>query len=158
MSVTTRREFLRACSLLAAGAWLARSPYVYSEPATAGPVDPALIEDLVAANHILANEGLVDGYGHVSARHDKSPDLFLISRSVAPELVKAYGVMELDLNGNAVDLRGRKLYLERFIHGEIYKVRPDVKSIVHHHSAAVIPFSITKIPLRPVYHMAAFVG
>ena len=82
MSVTTRREFLRACSLLAAGAWLARSPYVYSEPATAGPVDPALIEDLVAANHILANEGVVDGYGHVSARHDKSPDRFLISRSV----------------------------------------------------------------------------
>ncbi|MEO6024946.1 MAG: class II aldolase/adducin family protein [Burkholderiales bacterium] len=115
MSVTTRREFLTACSLLTAGAWLVRSQYASSEPSSAGPVDPALIEDLVAANHILANEGVVDGYGHVSVRHDKSPDRFLISRSVAPELVKAEDMIELDLDGNAVDLRGRKHYLERFI-------------------------------------------
>lgn len=125
---------------------------------SAGAVDPALIDDLVAANHILANEGVVDGYGHVSVRHPSGAERFLISRSVAPELVKPDDVMELDLDGNAVDLRGRKLYLERFIHGEIYRARPDVKSIVHHHSAAVIPFAITKVPLKPVYHMAAFIG
>jgi ribulose-5-phosphate 4-epimerase/fuculose-1-phosphate aldolase len=131
---------------------------VHAEPASAGPVDPKLIEDLVAANHILANEGVVDGYGHVSVRHPANPDRFLISRSVAPELVTPEDIMELDLDGNAVDLRGRKLYLERYIHGEIYRARPDVKSIVHHHAAAVIPFAITKVPLQPVYHMAAFIG
>jgi len=101
---------------------------------------------------------VVDGYGHVSVRHDKDPNRYLIARSVAPALVTPADILELDLDSVAVDLRGRKLYLERYIHGEIYKARPDVKSVVHHHSAAVIPFGITGVPLRPVYHMAAFVG
>jgi HCOMODA/2-hydroxy-3-carboxy-muconic semialdehyde decarboxylase len=129
-----------------------------AEPASAGPADPHLIEDLVAANHILAAESVVDGYGHVSVRHDKDPNRYLIARSVAPELVTAADILELDLDSIAVNLRGRKLYLERFIHGEVYKARPDVKAVVHHHSAAVIPFGVTGVPLRPVYHMAAFVG
>jgi ribulose-5-phosphate 4-epimerase/fuculose-1-phosphate aldolase len=154
----TRRALLTAFTLLAAGVSIGCTQSAHAEPASAGPPDPALIEDLVAANHILASEGVVDGYGHVSVRHDKSPDRFLIARSLAPELVKPEDILELDLEGNAVDLRGRKLYLERFIHSEIYKTRPDVKSVVHHHSAAVIPFGITNVPLRPVYHMAAFVG
>lgn len=154
----SRREFLAACSFLASGILLSRVLSVHAEPTSAGSIDPKLIEDLVAANHILANEGVVDGYGHVSARHPANPERFLISRSVAPELVTPEDIMELDLDGNAVDLRGRKLYLERYIHGEIYRARPDVKSIVHHHSAAVIPFAITKVPLQPVYHMAAFIG
>jgi ribulose-5-phosphate 4-epimerase/fuculose-1-phosphate aldolase len=155
---TARREFLTAFTILTAGALLGHARRARSEPASAGPADPVLIENLVAANRILASEGVVDGYGHVSARHDKDPNRYLIARSVAPELVTAEDILELDLDSNPVDLRGRKLYLERFIHGEIYKARPDVKSVVHHHSAAVIPFGVTKVPLRPVYHMAAFVG
>jgi ribulose-5-phosphate 4-epimerase/fuculose-1-phosphate aldolase len=154
----TRRSFLAACTVLTASVLVGTSGRVRSEPASAGPADPALIEDLVAANRILAMEGVVDGYGHISARHDKDPNRYLIARSVAPELVTAEDIVELDLDSNPVDLRGRKLYLERFIHGEIYKARPDVKSVVHHHSAAVIPFGVTHVPLRPVYHMAAFVG
>jgi HCOMODA/2-hydroxy-3-carboxy-muconic semialdehyde decarboxylase len=154
----TRRDFLRTCTVLGSSLLLGRALDARAVPGSAGPFDPALIEDLVAANHILAAEAVVDGYGHVSARHDRSPERFLIARSVAPELVSAEDILELDLDGDAVDPRGRKLYLERFIHGEIYRVRPDVKAIVHHHSAAVIPFSITGVPLRPVYHMAAFVG
>jgi HCOMODA/2-hydroxy-3-carboxy-muconic semialdehyde decarboxylase len=152
-----RRAFLAACAALAGSTLVTWKP-VHAEPASAGPADPKLIEDLVAANRILAAESVVDGYGHVSVRHDKDPNRYLIARSVAPELVTAEDILELDLDSNAVDLRGRKMYLERFIHGEIYKARPDVKSVVHHHSAAVIPFGVSGVPLRPVYHMAAFVG
>jgi len=153
-----RRAFLNACVALTGGALIAAAGRTRAEPTSAGPADPALIEDLVAANHILFDQGVVDGYGHVSVRHDKDPNRYLLSRSLAPELVTAEDIVEFDLDSNAVDPRGRKFYLERFIHGEIYKVRPDVKSVVHHHSPAVIPFGVTKIPLRPVFHMAAFVG
>jgi HCOMODA/2-hydroxy-3-carboxy-muconic semialdehyde decarboxylase len=153
-----RRDFLVAFAALTGSALFALPVRSRAEPASAGPADPRLIEDLVAANRILAAESVVDGYGHVSVRHDKDPNRYLIARSVAPELVTAADILELDLDSNAVDLRGRKMYLERFIHGEIYKVRPDVKSVVHHHSAAVIPFGVSGVALRPVYHMAAFVG
>lgn len=125
-------------------------------PASAGPAAPALVEDLVAAYRALAQQGVLDGYGHVSARHDRDPNRFLMSRSLAPELVTADDLVEFDLDANPVDARGRALYSERFIHGEIYKVRPDVKVIVHHHAPAVIPFSVTGVPLRPIYHMASF--
>jgi ribulose-5-phosphate 4-epimerase/fuculose-1-phosphate aldolase len=155
----TRRDFLRAWSFAATSALLGRAGAAQADaPASAGPVDAALIEDLVAANHILASEGVVDGYGHVSVRHPRSAARLLIARSMAPELVSAEDILELDLEGNAIDLRGRKLYLERFIHGEIYRARADVQSVVHHHSPAVLPFAVTQVPLRPIYHMAAFVG
>jgi HCOMODA/2-hydroxy-3-carboxy-muconic semialdehyde decarboxylase len=121
-------------------------------------VDPRLIEDLVAANRILADQGVVDGYGHVSVRHDRDPNRYLMARSLAPELVTADDILEYDLDSVAVDPRGRLLYLERFIHGEIYKVRPDVTAVVHHHSPSVIPFGVSTRPLRPIYHMAAFLG
>ena len=124
--------------------------------ASAGPADPQLIEDLVAANRILADYGVLDGYGHVSARHDRDPNRYLVSRSLAPELVTADDIMEYDLDSNPVDAQDRALYVERFIHGEIYKVRPDVQAVVHNHSPAVIPFGVTTVPLRPLYHMAAF--
>jgi ribulose-5-phosphate 4-epimerase/fuculose-1-phosphate aldolase len=153
-----RRDFLASCTVLAAGVLLAAAGRARSEPASAGPPDPGLIEDLVAANRILADQGVVDGYGHVSARHNLDPSRYLLARSVAPELVTAEDILEFDLDSNPVDPRGRKLYLERFIHGEIYKARPEVKSVVHHHSPAVIPFGVTNVALRPIYHMAAFVG
>ena len=125
-------------------------------PVSVGPADPALIEDLVAANRILVDQGVVDGYGHVSVRHDRDPNRYLMSRSIAPELVTVADIMEYDLDSNPVDARGRGSYLERFIHCEIYKVRPDVKAVVHTHSPSVIPFGVTGVPLRPLYHMSAF--
>jgi HCOMODA/2-hydroxy-3-carboxy-muconic semialdehyde decarboxylase len=116
----------------------------------------ALIEDLVAANRILAMQGILPGYGHVSARHPENPNRYFLSRSLAPELVTADDVVELDLDSVAVDSAGKALYLERFIHGEIYKARPDVQAIVHSHSAAVVSFSVGSTPLRAVTHDAAF--
>jgi HCOMODA/2-hydroxy-3-carboxy-muconic semialdehyde decarboxylase len=123
-----------------------------------GSADPALIEDLVAANRILAHHGVVDAWGHVSVRHDRKRDRYLMSRSLAPELVTADDIIEYDLDSVALDGRGRSLYLERFIHGEIYRARPDVQAVVHHHSPSVIPFGVSAQPLRPIYHMAAFLG
>src|SRR6195256_5690508 len=87
-------------------------------------VDPALIDDLVAANRILANEKVLDGFGHVSVRDPRNPNRYLISRSVAPALVTANDILEADLDSNLIDAKGRSSYKERFIHGEIYKVRP----------------------------------
>src|SRR4051812_41303739 len=121
-------------------------------------VDAALIEDIVVGSHILADFGVLDGFGHVSARHPANPDHFLLARSLAPALVTADDIMEFDLDGNAVDARGRSLFLERFIHSEIYKARPDVMAVVHTHSPGVVPFTVSQVPLRPVYHNAAFLA
>lgn len=137
---------------------LTRPLLAQTAPASAGPPDPALVEDLVAANRILVDQGVLDGYGHVSVRHDRDPSRYLMARSVAPELVTETDIMEYDLDSNPVDARGRATYLERFIHGEIYRARPDVKAVVHSHSPSVIPFGVTGAPLRPLYHMSAFLG
>jgi HCOMODA/2-hydroxy-3-carboxy-muconic semialdehyde decarboxylase len=130
----------------------------HAAPASAGAADPALIDDLVVANHILFDQGVVDGFGHVSVRHNLDPNRYLLSRSMAPALVAADDIMEFDLDSTAVDPRGRTAYLERFIHGEIYQVRPDVVAIVHSHSPSVIPFADTKIALKPMNHIAGFLG
>src|SRR5690242_19360090 len=153
----TRRRFMTGAALALALA-LERPRRVIAQPASAGPAAPQLIEDLVAANHILADQGVVDGYGHVSARHDRDPNRYLMSRSIAPELVTAADIMEYDLDSAAVDPRGRTSYLERFIHGEIYRGRPDVKAIVHNHSPSLSPFGVSTAPLKPLYHMSAFLG
>jgi HCOMODA/2-hydroxy-3-carboxy-muconic semialdehyde decarboxylase len=121
-------------------------------------VDAGLIEDIVVGSRILADFGVLDGFGHVSARHPTNPNHFLMSRSLAPALVTADDIMEFDLDGNAVDARGRSLFLERFIHSEIYKARPDVMSVVHSHSPGVIPFSVSQVPLRPMYHNPSFLA
>jgi HCOMODA/2-hydroxy-3-carboxy-muconic semialdehyde decarboxylase len=116
------------------------------------------VEDLVAANRILAEHGVIDAYGHVSVRSQKDPKRYLLSRSIAPELVTRGDILEYDLDSNPVDARGRESVRERFIHGEIYKARPDVNAVVHNHSPSVVPFSVTAISMRPLFHMAAFVG
>ena len=121
-------------------------------------VDPALLEDIVVGSRILADFGVLDGFGHVSARHPTNPNHFLMSRSLAPALVTADDIMEFDLDGNPVDARGRTVFLERFIHSEIYKARPDVMSVVHTHSPGVIPFSVSKVPLRAMFHNPAFLA
>ena len=125
-------------------------------------VDPAgnaaVIDDIVTGSRVLADFGVLDGFGHVSARDPNNPNHFLMSRSLAPALVTAGDIMEFDLDGNAVDARGRALFLERFIHAEIYKARPDVMAVVHTHSPNVIPFTISQVPLRAVFHNAAFLA
>jgi ribulose-5-phosphate 4-epimerase/fuculose-1-phosphate aldolase len=121
-------------------------------------VDPAVLEDIVVGSRVLAEFGVVDGFGHVSARHPTNPNHFLMSRSLAPALVTAADIMEFDLDGNPVDARGRAVFLERFIHSEIYKARPDVMSVVHTHSPGVIPFSVSKVPLRAMFHNPAFLA
>jgi HCOMODA/2-hydroxy-3-carboxy-muconic semialdehyde decarboxylase len=120
--------------------------------------DRALIDKLVLANRILYRNGVVDGFGHVSARHDRSPDHFLLARSMAPALVRRDDILTFDLDGVAQEAEDRRPYLERFIHAEIYRVRPDVQSVVHSHSPSVIPFGATRQPLRPIFHMSGFLG
>lgn len=120
------------------------------------PVDPALIDDLVAASRILAEHGVVDAYGHVSMRHPNDSGRYLMSRLLAPELVTAADIMEFDLDSDPIDDQGRSMFLERFIHGEIYKVRSDVNAIVHSHSPSVIPFGASQVPMKPLYLMSAF--
>jgi len=120
--------------------------------------EPTLVDDLVVANHILYAEGVVDGFGHVSARHPARPDRFFLARSMAPALVAAADIMEFDLDGNAAGGDARRPYLERFIHGAIYKARVDVHAVVHSHSPSVIPYGVTSGSLRPIYHMSGFLG
>jgi len=159
MTALTRRRFTAGGALALAGAVLGapRRASAQAAPASAGPPDPALVEDLVAANRILADQNVLDGYGHVSARHDRDASRYLMSRSLAPALVTAADIMEYDLDSNPVDARGRATFIERFIHGEIYKARADVRAVVHCHSPAIIPFGVTGVPLRPLYHMSAFI-
>jgi len=140
----TRRRFASWCALgVAAGATLGatrRASGQAGPPATsAGPADPRLVEHLVAANRILVDQGVLDAYGHVSVRHDRD--------------MTAGDVLQYDRDSNAVDAAGRTLYLGRFIHGEIYKARPDVQAVVHSHSPSVIAFGVSTVPLRPLYHM-----
>jgi ribulose-5-phosphate 4-epimerase/fuculose-1-phosphate aldolase len=125
--------------------------------AKAPDVDAALIQDLVLANRILYDQGIVDAFGHVSVRHDKRRDCFLLARNMAPGLVTAADIMLFHLDGNPVAGDPRPVYLERFIHSEIYRVRSDVGAVVHSHSPSVIPFGVAKrAPLRPLFHMAHF--
>jgi HCOMODA/2-hydroxy-3-carboxy-muconic semialdehyde decarboxylase len=116
------------------------------------------IQDLIAAYRILAAHDVIDAYGHVSVRSEKNPDRYFLAGHIAPELVEEKHIIEYDLDSNAIDAKGRESVRERFIHGEIYKTRPEVNSVVHNHSPSVVPFSITSVPLRAIYHMAAFVG
>ena len=120
------------------------------------PALDALLDDLVAANRILAGLGVLDGFGHVSARHPDRADRYLLSRSLAPELVTRGDIQTYDLASSVQDGDARPPYLERFIHGEIYAKRPDVKAVVHSHAASVVPFGATKAPLRAIFHMSSF--
>jgi HCOMODA/2-hydroxy-3-carboxy-muconic semialdehyde decarboxylase len=110
----------------------------------------AVIDDLVIGNRILYVQDVVDGYGHISARHPHHPERFLMSRARAPGLVVAADIMEFGLDGELMRPDKRPVYSERFIHSEIYKARPDVNAVVHSHSPTVVPFSVTQVPLRPI--------
>ena len=147
----TARAIGRAviAALLIAGASPAR--------AQSSPDLAALIDDLVAANRILYHQGVVDGFGHVSVRHPTRPDHFLMSRALAPGRVTRDDIIEFDADATPVN-DSRPIYAERFIHSEVYKARPDVMAVVHSHSPAVIPFSVTQVPLRPVLGPASFLA
>jgi ribulose-5-phosphate 4-epimerase/fuculose-1-phosphate aldolase len=119
---------------------------------------PALVEDLVIANRILADLGVLDAFGHVSVRSDRDPQRYVLTRLLAPEMVAAADLIEYDLDSRPVHGDERKPCLERFIHGEIYKARPDVMAVVHSHAPSVIPFAASSVQLQPIYHMGAFLG
>ena len=120
--------------------------------------DPAALRDLVAANRILAHEGVLDAFGHVSIRHPERPDRYVISRSLGPELVTEADLQCFTLDGEQVGGAAGTAYAERAIHGALYEARPDVLAVCHNHAPSVIPFSVTGVPLRPIYHMAALLG
>jgi len=154
MDPLTRRSLLGKAGV-AASALLA--PRGWAQAPSSAP-GPRVQEDLVAANRILADQGVLDGYGHVSVRAPGKTDRFLMSRSRAPELVSEADLLEHDLDGNATAPAGATLFLERFIHAGVYRARPDVNAVVHSHSPSLIPFAATGTPLRPLYHMSAFLG
>jgi ribulose-5-phosphate 4-epimerase/fuculose-1-phosphate aldolase len=121
-------------------------------------MDENLLDDLVAANRILAEYGVIDAYGHVSIRSPEDPKRFFLARAIAPETVQREDILEYDLDAQALDARGRDSVNERFIHSEIYRVRPDVIAVVHNHSPSVVPFSVTGVKMRALFHMASFIG
>ena len=123
---------------------------------TLAAADPALIEKLAIANRILFDQGVVDGFGHISVRHDKSADHFLLSCNRAPGLVRPEDILSYDMTGELATPSDKRSYLERYIHSEIYRVRPDVVSVVHSHSPSMILFGVTGQRLRPVFHMSGF--
>jgi ribulose-5-phosphate 4-epimerase/fuculose-1-phosphate aldolase len=116
------------------------------------------LRDLALANRILAHEGVVDAFGHVSIRHPERADRYFMSRSRSPELVTVEDLMEFELDGAPVHAKGRTPYAERFIHGAIYETRKDVHSVIHSHSREVIPYGITPVKLRAVAHVGAAIG
>jgi ribulose-5-phosphate 4-epimerase/fuculose-1-phosphate aldolase len=129
-----------------------------ADTAASVPPDPQVISDLVAANHILVRKGIILIQGHISVRHDRNPNRYFLARGIAPETVATADIMEFDLDSNAVDPKKGGPYQERFIHGEIYKARPDVTSVVHAHTPSLLPFATSDIPLRPVYQQATFIA
>lgn len=159
----TRRGFLSGSGLALTAMLGATEPAAAQSVAGGSKADAteataSLIWDLVAANRILADQDVLDGYGHVSVRSERDPMRYLLARSMAPEITTADDIMEYDLDSNPIDGRGRAMHSERFIHGEIYKVRPEVQSVVHFHAPPVVLMSVSGETLRPIYHMAGFIG
>jgi ribulose-5-phosphate 4-epimerase/fuculose-1-phosphate aldolase len=145
--LSARRDFVRALGL-AAIAGSSRRLYAQKDQ----------IDDLVAANKILASHEVLDAYGHVSVRSDRDPAHYFMSRALAPALVTAADILEYDLDSNPITANSQALFLERFIHGEIYKARPDVKAVVHCHTPSLIPFGVTDVPLQPMFGLAGFIA
>jgi HCOMODA/2-hydroxy-3-carboxy-muconic semialdehyde decarboxylase len=116
------------------------------------------LDQLVIANRILAREGVIDAFGHISIRHPERPDRYWLARSRSPELVEGGDLMEFDLDSNPVEQRGRTMYSERPIHGCIYRARPEVMAICHNHAHSLIPFGVSASTVKPIWHMAAGIG
>lgn len=159
-STVTRRAFFATVASAAGGVALYYNggPAAAAQQQGASGLPPDLMSDLVAGNHILVRKGVVEINGHLSTRHPGNPNRFFLARAIAPETVTAADIMEFDLESNAIDARGRLPYTEKWIHSEIYKARPDVMAVVHAHTASVLPFATSDIPLRPIYQLATFIG
>ena len=127
-------------------------------PSSGGPVERGELEDLAAASRVLADQGVFDAAGHVSMRHPRHAERFLMSRSLAPALVTADDIMEFTLACEACEAPGRQGFIERFLHAGIYRARPDVMAVAHGHSPSVIPFGLVATPMRATYHNAAFLA
>ena len=125
---------------------------------TGGPVAAETLADLAAASRILAAQGVVDAFGHVSLRHPAAPDRYLMARAISPARVTPEDIIEYNLDSNPVNANGRGSFLERFIHGEIYKARPEVMSVVHSHSPSVVPFGLVGVPMQAMFHNAGFIA
>jgi ribulose-5-phosphate 4-epimerase/fuculose-1-phosphate aldolase len=149
-------SFWRVVIVFGMGVALAAATAGQTAKPAQGSGNGTLIDDLVVANRILANENILDGLGHISARSTQRPDHFFQSRDLAPGLVTAADIVEYDLDGNAVNPKAPAGVRERYIHAAIYKARPDVKSVVHSHMPSVLPFTDSSVALKPMYHMAAF--
>ena len=156
----TRRQFVAGWATIVMGSLFhgARLSFGAQAPASADPVTPTLLDDLVVANRILADQGVLDALGHVSVRHDRNPGRYFLSQSRSAELVVRDDVMEYDLDSTPTNGAERPMYFERFIHGEIYRARPDVKAIVHSHAPSLLPFGVSSVPLRALHQSAAFIA
>ena len=128
------------------------------KPNSGGPVTAEFTADLAAASRILAERGVVDAFGHISHRHPDAPDRYFMSRAMAPALVTPDDIIEYSLDSEPCNANGRGSFLERFIHGEIYKARPDINSMVHSHSPSVIPFGLVDTRMQAMFHNAAFLA
>ncbi|MBI1777352.1 MAG: class II aldolase/adducin family protein [Proteobacteria bacterium] len=117
-----------------------------------------LIDELVIGNKILSHQKVVDAFGHLSVRHDKDPTRYLMSRHLAPGLVTEADIVTFDLDSNPIVDKGQRYYSERYIHGEIYKARPEIVAVVHCHARELIPYGATGTLLRPIFHMSGFLG
>ena len=115
-------------------------------------------EALARANRIIANEGVLDAFGHVSLRHPRDPERYLISRSRGPELVQPEDILEFTLDSEPIKPPTARIYSERVIHGEIYKARPEVLAVCHHHAPSMLPFCVTGMKMKPLYHLGATMG
>ena len=128
------------------------------EQMAASPAVKTAVEELVIANHIMYDQNVVDGYGHISVRNPSNPNTFFLARSVAPSVVTVEDIIEFDMNGKALNGDTRTAYGERFIHSGILRNRPDINSVIHGHASPILPFGMTGTTLKPVYHMSAFLG
>lgn len=154
----TRRNFMALLAAAAPGALVFSSPFAESSLlAQASPApDPKLLSDLVAGNHILVRKGVIVIHGHLSVRHDKNPNRYFMSKAIAPELIVPADIMEFDLDSKPIDPKGREGYLERYIHGEIFKARPEVNAVIHAHTPSLLPFTASDVPLQPVQQQVTF--
>lgn len=144
------RAYFLGCAML-----IVLTSFALAQTTPAGTSKPSQIDELVVANHILSNEGVLDAYGHVSIRDERNPNQFLMARAIAAGTVTASDIITYDLDGNPLG-DTRPGFSERFIHSQIYKARKDVMSVVHFHAPDVIPFTLSSVPLRPLIHMAGF--
>jgi len=151
------RTYLRlAPKTLGFGLFILLATFAFAQSVQSPPANSTQVADLVNANHILANEGVLDAYGHVSVRDDRDPNHFLLARSIAAGSVTASDIIVYDLDSKPLSDTQASGFVERFIHGEIYKARPDVKAVIHFHAPEVIPFTVTSVAMRPMIHMAGF--